>query len=504
MNAEPASFPLQAASLEKLARIRAALVSAGFDEETLCRELKIPSMAELGKSPWVNLSSAERPERLRAWAGVFLYGERGARAALEGAFGPELVLEMMETGLLRPVPSQPDRMICPVFLYPVDGFLVASDRHDDPERPGVSRDAQADVVFPGIFGGTLRFLELLPSGKGGDALDLCGGSGIGALRFASTARVAVSSDVTARATCFASFNARLNGCLNVEAVCGDLYEAVGHRQFDVITAHPPYVPSLGNRMIYRDAGDAGEDITRRIVAGLPGHLRPGGRALILCQGRDAEDGPFEQRVRAWLGDAQSEFDLLFALQATKTVEQEAAEMARRVNPPTREELAELVSRFRNLGTRQFVYGALAFSRHSPGDARAGTCRTRLSPETRYPDFERWFAWHRRRTQPGFEQWLAQCPLRLSPHTELRIRHIVQDGALVPAEFVFEIDQPFPGALRVDGWVTPLVARFDGVTTSAKIHAAGRAADELPAGFELAHFLDLVAKMVERGYLQVAD
>ena len=40
-------------------------------------------------------------------------------------------------------------------------------------------------VFPAIFGGTLRFLELLPQRHSEAAVDLCSGSGIGAFGLTS-------------------------------------------------------------------------------------------------------------------------------------------------------------------------------------------------------------------------------------------------------------------------------------------------------------------------------
>lgn len=505
MNDGLSDFPLRAGSPETAARLGQALREAGFDEETLCRELQIPNLSSLGRVRWKELDFASRPEPLQRCAGLFLFGERAPGLHLEKLFGGETVAAFLSSGLLRPSQAAPDTLVSAVFLYPVAGYLIASDRHDDPDgTPGNNRDAQPDVVFPAIFGGTLRFLELLPPTTGGDALDLCGGSGIGAMVMARNARTAVTADITARAARFAAFNAWLNGCAKVESLCGDLYQPVAGRQFDCITAHPPYVPALGERMIYRDAGDAGEDITREVVAGLPGHLRPGGVALVLGQGRDADDGAYEQRVRAWLGAAQDEFDILFALQDTKTPEEEVRGMVGRVNRPTREQIEELLARFRKLGTKQFVYGALVLRRHREAGIAPWTTRLRLSPETLGSDFLHAFRWHDRRGQDGFAGWLARTPLRMAPPLEVRVRHVVRDNALVPAEFIFETDRPFAAAMRFDGWVAPLVARFDGTRTPAEIHAEARRDEAMPADFTLPHFTELVALLVEKGYLALAD
>src|SRR5262249_6287171 len=163
-------------------------------------------------------------------------------------------------------------------------------------------------VFPAIYPGTLRFLRLLPDVHGGDALDLCGGTGIGALRLSRTAQVAVTADLTQRSAFFAGFNARLNGA-RVTSLCGDLYSPVHGRRLAVITAHPPFVPAIGDTMVYRDGGPTGEEVTRRVVEGLPSHLLPGGDCVILCVARDTEDQTFEQRASDWLGDTKDEFEI---------------------------------------------------------------------------------------------------------------------------------------------------------------------------------------------------
>ena len=497
----PHEFPLRAGPVESFARVRQVLHESGFDEVTLCRELKLPSLGELGRVRWQDPARPKLPEVLHHWAGVFLFGERVPRAPLEQLTGGETLEEFLSLGLLQVSKRSPDCLVSPVFLYPVAGFLIASDRYNDPDGEiGVPREAMPDVVLPAIFGGTLRFLELLPDAGNGDALDLCGGSGIGALCLGRTARTAVSADITERATAFADFNAQLNNCPSVSARCGDLYSPVAGRQFRCITAHPPYVPALGNRMIYRDGGDAGEDITRGIVAGLTCHLEPGGLALILCQGRDTEEGAFEQRLRVWLGENEQQFDVVFALQITKTPEQEVQELTRRAQTPTDGQAAELLARLRKLGTVQFVYGAVVIQRHTTAEMRPWTFRTRLSAETIGGDFGRLIRWHHFRHDPACADWLAQAQLALSPHFEVNTRHIVHEGALALAEVRFEADRPFSTAMRIDSWVIPLIARFDGERTAGQVYAQAQEEQELPPGFEFKDFLELIALLVERGFL----
>ena len=55
-----------------------------------------------------------------------------------------------------------------------------------------------------------------------------------------------------------------------------------------------------------------EQILRRLVEGVPRHLRPGGSFYTFVTAADCEGQPFEDRLRLWLGEAQAEFDVVLA------------------------------------------------------------------------------------------------------------------------------------------------------------------------------------------------
>ena len=134
-------------------------------------------------------------------------------------------------------------------------------------------------------------LSALPAG--GRALDLCTGSGaLGvSLALERPGAQVVATDLSAEALEVARDNATRLGAAGVTFLAGDLYGPVapGH-PFDVIVSNPPYVPrgELDTlppevRREPRLALDGGEDglaISRRIAAGAPSRLRPGG-ALVL-------------------------------------------------------------------------------------------------------------------------------------------------------------------------------------------------------------------------------
>jgi release factor glutamine methyltransferase len=127
----------------------------------------------------------------------------------------------------------------------------------------------------------------------GAALDLCTGSGALGVSLALErpgARV-TATDLSADALAVARDNAARLGASGVSFLEGDLYDPVPpDARFDVIVSNPPYVPRgevdtlppevLREPRLALDGGEAGLAISRRIVAGAPARLRPGG-ALVL-------------------------------------------------------------------------------------------------------------------------------------------------------------------------------------------------------------------------------
>jgi len=490
-------FPLRSEFPAELALIRGFFQAAGFDEATLCRGLGMEDMSGLGQVAWEKVAADVFSAAGHWCLGVFARGRPVAAGTAREICGEPVLQALLNTGLLRPSRKDPAALVCPVWLYPLAGFVIASDRVDDPD--GEPFTPPTDVVFPAIYAGTLRFLGLLPAVAGGEALDLCGGSGIGALLLSRTARQTATTDLAERSAWFATFNARLND-VRVESLGGDLYEPLAGRQYDVITAHPPFVPALGQNMVYRDGGDSGEEVIRGVVAGLPAHLRAGGTCVVLCVARDTETQTFEQRVQEWLGVNRDEFDVVFGLEKVLTVNEVIKSLQKQGRQVGELETRQLAERFQALGTRQFVYGAV-FIRRYAGLVNQAPGRIRITPLAGAADFQRLLDWRGQVRQADFLERLAAARPRLAPDLQLTARHVVRDGSLVPAEFVFEIETGVRAALRPDPWVVPLVARLEGRLTVAEVFAGAVAADELPAGFALKDFLGLVRGMIERGFLE---
>ncbi|HEV8542839.1 MAG TPA: methyltransferase [Verrucomicrobiae bacterium] len=500
MNSNPQlpPIPLNLAPETDFKIAREFFASAGFDQSHLCELMKMGDMSDLGNVHWDKLDRTKFSPALWACAEVFLRGERLSEADLQRVWNESVLNSFRSLGLVCNSRKAPNELLCPVWLYPVEGSLIVSDRPNELETE--LRSAAEDVVFPGIYLGTLRFLRLLPDAHGAEALDLCGGSGIGALLLARQASKSATADVTARSAFFAEFNGRLNG-VPIESLCGDLYAPTRGRQFDVITAHPPFVPATGKTMIYRDAGATGEDVTRGVIANLPDHLRPGGTCMVLCVACDTFEAPLEKRVWDWLGEKRNEFDVLYGFEKALTVEGVVAAMTKRGQNVPPEEARNLMERLRSAGTRQFVYGALFIRRLSTPTAPP-PLRFGMGPLATAAEFERLFAWRRWSSRQNLNGSVAELKPKLRKGVELNVRHLTVDDELVPVEFVFSIENELRAAFRPDTWVVPLLAEFNGKRSIREVFSNFQTRGELPEGFDLNAFGGLIKRMIEKGFFEV--
>ncbi len=501
--AEPSNneMPLLTGSDDDFARVGSLLKSSEFDEETVCRILRIDSLSNLGaiKPQEADLSASES-QSLRSLIKLFLLLEAVRCEDVERVIDSASMDSLLALDLLRRgVFEEGDRYYSSVFLYPVAGFLIASDRHRSAD--GSPFVLPPDAVFPAVFIGTLRFLRIISTSPSQDALDLCSGTGIGAMVLSRCAERVTACDITARATHFAEFNRLLNRCSNVEVLQGDLYSAIADRDFDRIVAHPPYVPSLSMEQIYRDGGETGETLVRNIIEGLPRCLRPGGTFYSVCAGWDTREGAFEERARRWLGDAQKDFDVIFAFNNDMSPERLARQLAQQSSDGRWDE------RFADAGLERLVYGAMVIDRpEREGDTEPLTARVRLGALTDGECFDWMLRWRRNRAQMEARGELAFAISRAKPqmgeHLQVKVTYAVEEGTLAPAEVVLESIKPFLAATKIDLWMMPVIANFDGERTVAEAYEMARNCSMIPPAFQIADFIRLAADMIERGYLEI--
>lgn len=145
------------------------------------------------------------------------------------------------------------------------------------------------------YGNDSRELSRMLGGATGTVLDLCSGVGAQALICAQTAERVTAVEIEPLAAKLFWVNAAMNGLSDkVELIIGDLLGPVAGRRFDVISCNPPFMPvPKGVRYPrFGDGGGDGLDIVRRLMAGLPDALAPGGRCEVIAAVLGNRERPF--------------------------------------------------------------------------------------------------------------------------------------------------------------------------------------------------------------------
>jgi methylase of polypeptide subunit release factors len=423
-------------------------------------------------------------------------GETIARGHLHSLAPPSEIEPLKMMGVLRPVPGQPDLYYATVFLYPVASLYIASDRGMAIDKSDIT--SEREVVYPAITTNTRRFLDSLPETPCENLLDLCSGSGIaafvGALRYAQHAW---SCDLAERSVRFAEFNRRLNGIENVTCLQGDLYRPVAGLTFDRIVAHPPYVPSAEQEVLFRDGGADGEQVLRGVIEGLPRHLRRGGRCCCQTMATDREGESFEQRIRGWLGEQEREFDVILVASTIRS-RSEFLEDSRQ--NPKAADLGPLLSA---LKVTAVYYGAVILQRFT--DARAPvTSRIRKAPGAGREASDWFVKWTTAAAAPDFDGFLRQSRPHMSPHLKLNVEHAVENGALVPTRFELRSDFPFSVALVGGGWLAVAVSACDGQKTAGEILAEMKQREAIPSETPEPQFLRDLRALISCGFLELDE
>ena len=363
-------------------------------------------------------------------------------------------------GLLRFADDQNRYLWCTVVLYPLGGLHFVSDRMVFPDGSAMS---DPDFVYFALTPNTLRYLNTLPEYSCESFLDVGGGCGAAALLQSRYAAHAVASDISPKSTLYAEFNRRLNGIANVEVVQGSIYDPVGDRQFDRIGCHPPYDLSTTVKWTFADGGDDGEMVIRSAVEGLPKHLAPGGEFIAQFRAADIVNVPLEQRLRSWLGERHSDFDVVLVVRETSTVHEHLFDAVLKANAGL-DVYHSCLKRFSERGVQQLVYGSVLIRRKQFGSA-AVTVRKNVGRRCGYAEL-RW----------ALDAEQARAPidvdtvvLRVSPDVEVDVKHRVNEsGHLLPTDYKLVCSTPFSEELTCSQWLAVLLSEFDGRRTGADV------------------------------------
>lgn len=130
---------------------------------------------------------------------------------------------------------------------------------------------------------TFLLAENLKLKDGDKVLELGTGSGVLSLVCAGKAMRVTAVDITKGAVLGAMLNARRNDIRNINVIRSDLFGALADGAlFDLIIFNPPYLPEDGGAAsVVWSGGPDGRAVINRFLSQVKGHLRKGGRILMI-------------------------------------------------------------------------------------------------------------------------------------------------------------------------------------------------------------------------------
>jgi len=497
------TLPPPKAGFEDLAQLRRFLVDAGFREPEVAGRLALSSLFDFRTLRGGRTSTAPPSDRLGLLIHLFMDGEPTAQGEAERLLGEEGVRLLLAAGLLAPYPHDAATLAAAALLYPVGPLLIASDVNE--QAPGASPDGgalQSDAVYPALTGAVRGFLRDLPdpTEMGPDAriLDLCAGTGVAGLLLASRAGEVgevVLADLTERCAHFAGFNAALNGTDNVRVARGDLWAAVSGERFDLVVAHPPYVPADTDRMIFRDAGADGERLLRGVVEGAPDHLTPGGLLYVRGTAVDRVGHPVEARLRAMLGEAHGDFDVFVVISDLRSPAEYLS------GAGAGDDALRRARSLRDSGVAAFVHGTFLVQRRE-GAREVVTVRRVRAPTAGRQALD----WMRRSEVKALRPHARRALLRRSPRlrdgVEVQVQYRMEEGELRNRGCRVGVDAPFRVAVDLPAGASRFLPLFNGRRHTLRVLEEGVKRGMIPTGTPPDEFAGLTQALILAGILEI--
>ncbi len=484
---------------EQLTRLRGLLTEAGFTVARVCARSGIESIYDFKSIREGRTTGVDLVDPLDLLIRLFMDVELIDRQRIEQLLSESGFYTLESLGLLHAFPENSRQYHATALLYPTESLWIASDLNVSPVGP-TEEPLSEDAVYPAITKNTRHFLSTLPTTPCERFLELCAGTGIAALLASRYAGHAWAADITGRSTHFARFNAALNVIHNCTAVQGDLYQPFTGETFDRIVAHPPYMPSLEQKFIFRDGGQDGEQITRRILAGLSDHLLPGGRFYCTCMLTDRKGARAEERIRQMLGPMHGEFDIVLTTLQTYQPTDYYVRLALE-GRSTLDEVAQRHQIFKQLEVEHLVYGSMVIQRRSR-EREVFTARRQVGSAMGVPEVEWLLRWEATAAQRGVLEDLIEERPTTASGIRLRLAHSMQNGAWVPDECQLATAWPFAVEAKCPPWTAALLAHCDGRSTSREQLDFLKARGDLPEDAPALEFVKLIRALIAGGFLEV--
>lgn len=303
--APPLHLPENDQEWSVLLKLADRLRELSYTEAQVSHGMGIGDLATRNISAWPAHVRSARQKREDCPAAIlgafFLMEEQLEEKELRALLGFE-AFELLTD--LRWIAAYGDKFFFRYYLYPaLDAFILTDGHQSNP-------DCLDQVYALGPDSYTLA--RLAPRFQVDASLDHCTGSGVQAVLGAAHAERALGLDINPRALAFSRLNARWNGRAGLNFLQSDCYSNVTPEstgldpcRFDLITANPPFVPTPEVIALFRGGGISGEEVTERIVSGLPDKLKADGIFSMVTQMPLMKEETFFQRCERWLNSDQS-------------------------------------------------------------------------------------------------------------------------------------------------------------------------------------------------------
>lgn len=276
-----------------IARLREDLLTAGYTLDGVAGRLGESALAALGRNSTFAASRVlgsdddQQADAIRLW--LLQQPVPAARLADWSSLPDLREAELVEGGAevsatVELKPHGSDRL---------DGWICS----DHTPLNGRDVTPRPDFVL-GASSASTTLTQLVPQRHYGRVLDLGTGCGIQALHL--DADTIVGTDLNPRALELARISLGLSG-VAADLRLGSLYEPVAGERFDLIATNPPYVisPPSADRLVYREAGLAGDELMREVVGRAGDHLADDG-LLVVLGNWPVTAQPWPERVAEWV------------------------------------------------------------------------------------------------------------------------------------------------------------------------------------------------------------
>ena len=235
---------------------------------------------------------------------------------------------------------------------------------------------------------------------------------------------------------------------------------------------------------------------------LPHFLKPGGCFYCLAQGSDRKGAPLEQRVRGWLGEGQTDFDV--AVVEKRGQDPKEAALIYALKSKGGFETVDLMrDSLASLGVESMAYGWIIIQRKND-TRKVFTVRRSAGPRTGREEIAWLLKWETFAAGPSaFEDLQEMIPVARRS-LELRTIHRMKEGELVPEQLALHTEDPFAMNCKVDPWVAFLIPLCDGQSTVRQLWETCKANNFIHPETPPQEFAKLIGVLISGGFLEVAD